>query len=357
MENTKKEKIDLTAWGLSEDISREASKYPNYQVGRVLCQEKGGYEIVFPLGRVNGVVSGKLRHEAATGGDYPCVGDFVMVEGGEDGRQAVICKVLPRKSAFVRKAAGKKYAEQVVAANIDVVFICMSLNNDFNLRRMERYIAATWGSGSRPVVLLTKADICEDIQGKISQIETVARDIDILTTSIDDPNTLEKLKNYIKPTTTVTMVGSSGVGKSSLINLLLGEERQETNGLRNDDKGRHTTTHREMFQIPSGGVIIDTPGMRELGMWDADEGIEMSFSDMEDLTCRCKFRNCTHVNEPGCAVIEAIEKGDLSEERWQSYIKLQSENRRATDAKDYMEKKKEKFKKIAKINKNNRKNY
>ena len=197
-------------------------------------------------------------------------------------------------------------SEQVVATNIDTVFICMALNNDFNLRRLERCISIAWDSGATPVVVLTKSDICNDLNNKLSEVYSIALGIDILTTTTQEQNDYTKLFQYISDGKTVAFIGSSGVGKSTLINCLLGGQYLKTNGLRNDDKGRHTTTHRELIMLPSGGMVIDTPGMREFGIWSNDTGIEKTFSDIEELICQCRFRNCTHSGEPGCAIQKAL---------------------------------------------------
>lgn len=242
--------------------------------------------------------------------EYPAVGDFVMVNWNEFGNSAIIESLLPRKSAFIRKEAGELQQEQVVAANVDIIFLCMALNNDFNLRRLERYISIAWDSGATPVVVMTKSDLCDDLENKLSEVSSVAVGVEILVTTSTEENGYQVLLPFISEGKTVAFIGSSGVGKSTLINRLLGKEDLKTNGLRNDDKGRHTTTRRELFLLPSGGMVIDTPGMRELGMWDNSAGIEKTFADIEELAFRCKFRNCTHTNEPGCAIQKALETGE-----------------------------------------------
>ena len=293
------------------------SQYSELVTGRITLQEKGMYRIFTSTGEQNALVSGKFQFDAQSVSDYPAVGDYVLVSRA-DPDTAIIHHVLPRKSLFLRKAAGTSQTEQVVAANIDTVFLCMSLNNDFNLRRLERYLAAAWESKADPVVLLTKADLCEDVVRKQAGAESIAMGVTVLTASAADADGYQQLMPYITVGKTVAFVGSSGVGKSTLINRLLGEDRLATDGLRNDDKGRHTTTHRELLVLPNGAMVIDTPGMRELGMWDAASGVEQTFADMEALAARCRFRNCSHTSEPGCAIRDALQRGELDSRRWQS---------------------------------------
>ncbi|MCF2596888.1 ribosome small subunit-dependent GTPase A [Pseudoflavonifractor phocaeensis] len=331
-----------------------AAQYPELTVGRITLQEKGMYRIRTSMGEQNALVSGKFQFDAQSPSDYPAVGDYVMVSCA-DLDTAVIHQMLPRKSLFVRKAAGTSKTEQVVAANIDTVFLCMSLNNDFNLRRLERYLSVAWESGADPVVVLTKADLCGDLPQKQREVEAIAMGVDIFTTSAMESDGYRQIMPYITQGRTVAFVGSSGVGKSTLINRLLGEERLATDGLRNDDKGHHTTTHRELLFLPNGAMVIDTPGMRELGMWDAASGVEQTFGDIEELAARCRFRNCSHSGEPGCAVRAALESGHLDAGRWLSYQKLKNENSYAADSESYLAAKEKKFKEISKINKYHKK--
>lgn len=271
-------------------------------------------------------VSGKFRYDAKHLSDFPAVGDFVMLDRSHDQNgNGIISHVLTRQSVFERKAAGQTSDTQIVAANIDIVFICSALNNDYNLRRLERYLSIAWSSGAVPVIVLTKADLCEDTEEKLAEVSAVAIGADVLLTSGMVPETLTKLRAYLKDGVTAAFIGSSGVGKSTLINALVGDERLHTAEIRGDNKGRHTTTRRELILLPQGGIVIDTPGMREIGVDSAD--IAKAFADIDAFTEQCRFHNCTHKCEPGCAVIAAIEKGQLDAKRLESYFKLKKEAR------------------------------
>lgn len=347
--------IDMKHWGLTERFQALAAEFPTLTVGRILSQEKGIYQVVHAQGEQLASVSGKYRYEIQAVSDYPAVGDFVILDTSDMGGQAVIHKLLPRKSVFIRKAAGTSNQEQVVAANVDLVFICMALGNDFNFRRLERYLSVTWESGATPVIILTKADLCSNVAQKEAEVTAVAAGVDILVTSSLEQDGCSSILPYLKDGKTIALIGSSGVGKSTLINRLLGEERIRTGGLRNDEKGRHTTTHRELLQLPMGGLVIDTPGMREMGLWSVDEGLDKSFSDIERLSSACRFHDCSHTTEPGCAVQNAIVSGELSVERLLSYQKLQTEVQYTENTDGYLAEKEQKFKKISKINKSNKK--
>ncbi|MGN1402369.1 MAG: ribosome small subunit-dependent GTPase A [Bacillus sp. (in: firmicutes)] len=310
--------------GLTERFSQEAALYSQLYLARVSSQYKDAYKVISEKEELQAEISGKMGYRAHDSADYPAVGDWVMIDrtSSEHGH-AIIHHILTRKSLLERKAAGTSNRSQVVAANIDLVFIVMSLNNDFNLRRLERYLAIAWDSLATPVVILTKADLCEDVAEKLSLISTVAIGVDVITTSVFDDDSYKAVANLIENGQTAAFIGSSGVGKSTLINRLMGEEVLATSGVREDDKGRHTTTNRQLLPLPDGGVVIDTPGMRELQMEGAD--LSSSFSDIEEYASQCRFNDCKHESEPKCAVKAAIEEGKLSPERLANYKKLQKE--------------------------------
>ncbi len=315
---------NLMQYGASQRFFAEATLYPGLFLARVVSQYKDLYKIAAGQGELWAEVSGRFRHEAATPSDYPAVGDFVMVDRdrGDEGN-AVIHHVLTRKSSFERTAVGTGHQSQVVAANIDIVFICMSLNNDYNPSRLERYLSVAWSSGASPVVVLTKADLCGGLPALLAEVSAIAPGAEIVTTSSFDQASCDRLLAYLKPGVTASFIGSSGVGKSTLINRLAGEELLATSATRQDDKGRHTTTRRELLLLPQGGVVIDTPGMRELGVESAD--LSKSFADIDTLAARCRFRDCSHTTEPGCAIRQALEAGELDKRRLANYQKLKRE--------------------------------
>ncbi|HBF9828524.1 ribosome small subunit-dependent GTPase A [Clostridioides difficile] len=345
--------INLQDYGLNRNFITQSMEYHDLYLARIISQEKIFYQAVCVNGVLFAEVSGKLRFEATIQSDFPTVGDFVILDrcNNKNGN-AIIHHVLHRKSLFVRKAAGKVNEEQVVAANIDIVFLCMSLNKDFNIHRLERYLSLTWESGAIPVVVLTKSDLCDNVYRKLQVVNSIALGVDVVVTSSIEPDGYKQISKYIKPGCTVALLGSSGVGKSSLINCLMGGEFLNTKEIRiDDDKGRHATTRRELFLISGGGIVIDTPGMRELGMWDVSEGLDKSFADIEAYFGKCHFRNCTHTSEPGCAIWEAIAHQELSPKRWESYRRLKTEAVFADNKSEYLAKKEKKFKNISKINK------
>ena len=304
--------------GLSERFITESTLYEGLYIGRVVSQYK--------MGELTAEVSGKFRFNTTTLSNYPAVGDFVMIDRIDNkAGNAIIHHILTRKSILIRKAAGTSNDEQIVASNIDTIFICMSLNKDFNLRRIERYLGIAWDSGAIPVIVLTKSDLCNNLSEKLVELDTVTCGVDVIVTSSISEDGYLSVKDYIHSGETIAFIGSSGVGKSTLINRLIGESTIETKEIRNDDKGRHTTTRREMFLLPNGGVVIDTPGMREIGLESAD--LSKTFTDIDELSTRCKFNDCTHTNEPKCAVQEALEQGLISKDRLESYKKLKKETK------------------------------
>jgi ribosome biogenesis GTPase len=293
--------------------------------GRVAIQHRGAYVLLTDEGEVWAAVRGRLRHAAGSTSELPAVGDWVAYDRPDGAERAGIHAVMPRRSAFKRKQAGFETAEQVVAANVDVLFLVTSLNQDLNVRRIERYMTLAWESGADPVVVLTKADLCADVATPVALVETVTFGVPVHVTSALTGEGMDAVRAHLDGGRTGAAVGSSGVGKSTLINHLCGEERLATSEIREDGRGRHTTTHRELIVLPGGGCVIDTPGMRELQLWDSEEGLERAFEDVDALIAECRFSDCGHDTEPGCAVRAALADGRLDAERFESYRKLQRE--------------------------------
>jgi ribosome biogenesis GTPase len=306
----------------------KALKIPGSVPARVISESKGFFQVYCQYGELTAKISGKMRYHAGAEKEYPAVGDWVVVKLLINEPKAIIHSVLPRKSKFSRKVAGERTEEQIVSANIDTVFIVSSLDGgrNFNLRRIERYLTLAWSSGATPVIVLNKIDLCPDVNIHIQSVEAIAPGISIHPVSAKERIGLDSLRSYLTKGNTVAFLGSSGVGKSALINSLLGVEKQETGEVREDDRmGRHTTTKRELIILPGDGIVIDTPGMREIQMWAGEENLQGVFHDIEMLAKRCRFSDCSHNVESGCAVRAAIDRGELDPTRLESYQKLQNE--------------------------------
>lgn len=319
----------LESLGWDERTAREYAPWAEksgFRPGRVLIEFNYIYRVFTESGESDAVLAGRLKHRASSRGELPAVGDWVVVRQQPDEDRGAIVAVLPRRSRFSRRMAGNVTGEQVVAANIDVVFVVMSLDGDFSVRRIERYLLMARESGADSVVLLTKPDLCDDVPARIAEVIAVAGDVAVHVLSPKHNEGLEHVSRYLPPGHTGALLGSSGVGKSTIINRLAGNDLLRTREVReSDSKGRHTTTHRELVRLPGGGLLIDTPGMRELQLWDANEAVSGTFEDIESLAAGCHFTNCRHRDEPRCAVKAAVAEGQLEAARLESYLKLQDE--------------------------------
>ncbi len=337
--------MNLTDIGWNSFFERNFEKFKKQSLSpaRVAQEHKRSYLVFSERVELTAEISGKFRYEAHSRGGFPAVGDWVAASIRPEEGRATIHAVLPRKSSFSRKAilsggmpdTGGKTEEQVLAANVDTVFLVSGLDGEFNLRRIERYLAVAWDSGATPVVVLNKSDVCPDLEVRLKEVETIASGIPVHPVSAVEKQGLDILHEHMGSGKTAAFLGSSGVGKSTIINGLLGEDRLKVREVRAyDNKGRHTTIHREMIILPTGGVVIDTPGMRELAMWSDENGLRRTFDDIEELALGCHFRDCRHQGEPGCAVRQAIQDGRLNAKRLSSYFKLKKELMHLTIRKD-----------------------
>lgn len=319
---------NLSLFGWDDFFEKQFSEFSKdgLSAGKVARENKNNYILYTQSGELSAELSGKFHFDAGSKEDFPAVGDWVAIRIIRDENKAIIEKLLIRKSKFSRKSAGIKTEEQIIASNIDYIFIVSSLNQDVNLRRIERYLTLIRENSIEPVIILSKADLCEDIDEKISSVKSIAPETDIHVISAASNTGIDELRKYFDGNKTAAVIGSSGVGKSTLINSLFGEEVMYVSDISlYKDKGRHSTTHRELILLPDGGMIIDTPGLREIQMWEGSDGVSETFHDIERLLGQCRFSDCKHKTEPGCVIKAAIEAGTIDEDRYRNYLKLQRE--------------------------------
>ena len=314
-------------WNSFFESNFEDFKRSELTPARVVEEFKGLYRVQAAQGEYRAEIAGKIQHQAAGRQDFPAVGDWVAILARSEEARARIEHILPRRTKLSRKVAGRELSEQIIATNLDTVFVVSSMNREFNLRRMERYLTMVWDGGARPVVLLNKADLCADAAAYAAEVENIAPRTPVHLLSGLQKTGLEAVQDYLARGTTAAFVGSSGVGKSTIINRLANAALRVQPVREQDDRGQHTTTSRQMLFLPCGGILIDTPGMRELQPWNQEEGAEHAFEDIATLAQSCKFRDCAHHGEPGCAIAAAINHGLLQPERLENYRKLLAELR------------------------------
>jgi ribosome biogenesis GTPase len=364
--------MNLDLWGWNDFFANhfEAYCHQGFTVARVVIECRNSYILQSENAELSAEITGKLRYRASERQDFPAVGDWVVIRAREREGTATIHEILPRKSKFSRKNVGAETTEQIVATNVDTGFLVSGLDGDFKPRRIERYLILAWESGANPVIVLNKADVCPNLEACLREVSAIALalrlrsgltvseaeplGVPIITISAATSQGLEELKPYLQPGQTVALLGSSGVGKSTITNQLMGEMQTVQTVRQGDNRGKHTTTHRELLLLPTGGLIIDTPGMRELQIWTGDEGISGTFADIEELAQQCRFRDCQHQREPGCAVRQALQDGSLDKSRFANYQKLQKELKymeRKQDQREYIAEK-EKWKKLTKAMRN-----
>ncbi len=320
--------LDLLGWDARWASAFAALDEPELFAARVVFEHGRFYEMSTGVGTISAVSAGSLRHAAGSSAELPTVGDFVALRPAQagTGKLATIRQVLPRRSRFSRRAAGKTDVEQVVAANVDTVFLMMGHDGDFNLRRIERYLAMAFASGARPIVVLNKADLATDLAARVQSVNATAAAMPVLSTDLTQPDGARPLLPFIEPRKTIALLGSSGVGKSTLLNLLAGSEMARTGATdARTGRGRHTTTRAQLFALPGGALVIDTPGLRELQLWDAGEGVDAAFPDVAVAASACRFGDCRHRDEPDCAVRAALTSGVLTADRYDSWLKLHTE--------------------------------
>jgi ribosome biogenesis GTPase / thiamine phosphate phosphatase len=314
----------LAALGWTDELEAAFTTYGErgFMPARVVAEHRGGYYVRSELGDRLAHARGRMRDDEIVGG-MPAVGDWVVVVDAP-GERFAIEALLPRRTKVSRKTPWLKAEEHILVANVDMVFLVSGLDADFNPRRLERYLIAAWDSGADPVIVLTKLDVLDD-PAKLAEAEEVAVGVPVLPVSNVTGEGIDAVRALLAPAKTFVLLGSSGTGKSTLANRLAGREVMATGDLRNDGRGRHTTRHRQLLALPDGSILIDTPGLRELQVWEGD--VDAAFADIAELAAACRFNDCAHTSEPGCAVREALETGALDEDRWGSYLKLQRELR------------------------------